>query len=449
MKTIFPILFTFILFPVFSQSLQPLKISQDGRYLVTQDNESFFWLGGTAWEMIHRLTREEIDHYLEDRAAKGFTVVQTVILAELDGLNTPNAYGDKPLINNDPTQINESYFEHVDYLVNKADELGIYLGLLPTWGDKFNKKWGVGPEIFTPENAEIFGEILARRYLEKGNIIWILGGDRPLESGEHRSIIQAMAKGIRNVDRQKLITYHPSGAQKGSDFFNDPLLDVDMLQTGHDRKSREYKFVRDGLEVKPGRPVINGESRYENIKNRFWEPGDQEWIDDSDVRKSAYWSLLAGAAGYTYGCNDIWQMYEYGRQPVLEARTGWREALNLPGSRQMSFMKNFFTSLPWQQLQNDQKLIKSENDENQDYIMASIDEERNLIVVYTPRGREFKLDLSKLKADTLTAYWFNPRSGKLHVEGNYRSSDNPVFRPWSTGRGSDFVLVVSVSKFEL
>ena len=32
-------------------------------------------------------------------------------------------------------------------------------------------------------------------------------------------------------------------------------------------------------------------------------------LDDTDVRVSAYWSLTSGAAGYTYGSNDIWQMY--------------------------------------------------------------------------------------------------------------------------------------------
>ena len=35
----------------------------------------------------------------------------------------------------------------------RANALGLYVGFLPTWGDKWNKKWGVGPEIFTPENA--------------------------------------------------------------------------------------------------------------------------------------------------------------------------------------------------------------------------------------------------------------------------------------------------------
>jgi hypothetical protein len=47
-----------------------------GRYLVTERGEPFFYLGDTAWELFHRLTREEADLYLKDRAAKGFTVIQ-------------------------------------------------------------------------------------------------------------------------------------------------------------------------------------------------------------------------------------------------------------------------------------------------------------------------------------------------------------------------------------
>ena len=163
---------------LYSQKLPLLRVSDDKHYIVTENNEPFFWLGGTAWEMLHRLNKEETMMYLRDRAGKGFTVIQTVVLAELDGLNTPNAYGHLPLINNDPTNLNEEYFKHVDYVIQQAQNLGLYIGLLPTWGDKFNKKWGVGPEIFTPENAEIYGELLARRYLGQNNIIWILGGDR-------------------------------------------------------------------------------------------------------------------------------------------------------------------------------------------------------------------------------------------------------------------------------
>ena len=66
-----------------------LKVSENRRFLVTSEGKPFFWLGDTAWELFHRLNREEADRYLADRAAKGFTVIQAVALAELDGLDRP------------------------------------------------------------------------------------------------------------------------------------------------------------------------------------------------------------------------------------------------------------------------------------------------------------------------------------------------------------------------
>jgi len=62
----------------------------------------FFYLGDTAWELFHRLNREEAVRYLDARAAQGFTVIQAVALAELDGITVPNAYGDLPLLDRDP-----------------------------------------------------------------------------------------------------------------------------------------------------------------------------------------------------------------------------------------------------------------------------------------------------------------------------------------------------------
>lgn len=67
----------------------------------------FFYLGDTAWELVHRLTLADAKRYLADRAAKRFTVIQAVIqaviLAEIDGLHAPNMNGDTPLTDNDFT----------------------------------------------------------------------------------------------------------------------------------------------------------------------------------------------------------------------------------------------------------------------------------------------------------------------------------------------------------
>jgi len=82
--------------------LPRLKVSDNRRFLVTADGRPFFWLADTAWELFHRLDRSEAEQYLTDRAAKGFTVIQAVVLAELDGLTEPNRYGYVPLIDKDP-----------------------------------------------------------------------------------------------------------------------------------------------------------------------------------------------------------------------------------------------------------------------------------------------------------------------------------------------------------
>ena len=107
--------------PGFSQYL---KVSDNGRYLVRDDGSPFFYLGDTAWELFHRLSKEEADQYLENRAKKGFTVIQAVVLSQVGGLDVPNAEGHKPLKNNDPRHPNEDYFKHVDYIVKKADISG-------------------------------------------------------------------------------------------------------------------------------------------------------------------------------------------------------------------------------------------------------------------------------------------------------------------------------------
>src|SRR5215212_5286284 len=199
-----------------------LKVSANRRFLVNDDGSPFFFLGDTGWAIIQRLDRAEIDRYIEDRAGKGFTVIQAVGISEFEGLTVPNPYGDLPLDDLDPAKPNDAYFRHVDYLVERAAARGMYIALLPTWADKVGPQaWGTGPEVFTPENAAVYGEWLGRRYRNRP-LIWILGGDRKVENDTHRAIIEAMARGVRSGDGgAHLITFHPPGGAGSSDFFPD------------------------------------------------------------------------------------------------------------------------------------------------------------------------------------------------------------------------------------
>src|SRR4030042_1042358 len=49
-----------------------LKVSENKRFIVHEDGTPFFYLGDTAWELFHRLGREEAEKYLEIRRKQGF-----------------------------------------------------------------------------------------------------------------------------------------------------------------------------------------------------------------------------------------------------------------------------------------------------------------------------------------------------------------------------------------
>src|SRR5262245_8763127 len=172
-------------------TLSRLNVSPDHHFVVRENGQPFVYLGDTAWELFHRLSRKDAAEYLSVLAQQGFTVIQAVAIAELDGTTDPNYYGKLPLLNRDPStpavtpgsnpdKSNEyDYWDHVDYIVDEANRDGIYVGILPTWGSWVVKNPRKDESIFTPATAQVYGEFLGKRYGKKG-IIWILGGDRKI-----------------------------------------------------------------------------------------------------------------------------------------------------------------------------------------------------------------------------------------------------------------------------
>ncbi|XQQ07863.1 MAG: glycoside hydrolase family 140 protein [Leptolyngbya sp. IPPAS B-1204] len=432
--------------PAASNSTPSLRVHANQRFLITADGLPFFYLGDTAWELFHRLNRDEATLYLQDRASKGFTVIQAVVLAELDGLRQPNPEGHQPLQNDDPTRPNEAYFRHVDYIVDQAEALGLYIGMLPTWGDKWNQKWGNGPEVFTPDNAEIFGAYLGERYRDKP-IIWILGGDRNPETELHFAIIRAMAKGLQRGDQGRhLITYHPVGGSNSALWFHqDDWLAFNMFQSGHsEADTPNYEMTEANYGLQPVKPTLDGEPCYEDHPIG-WNP-DNGWFDQFDVRRAAYWSMLAGACGHTYGNHNIWQMWQPGRGPISAARTPWQEALNHPGATQMGYLRRLFESRPYTELVPDQSLIAGEPGEGGEMIRAAIARDSSFAFLYTPMGKPIQVDLTKLKGDSVNASWYDPRQGIATSIDTFRvdepSASSTTFAPTTNGRGQDWVLVL-------
>jgi hypothetical protein len=418
-----------------------LKIHESKRFLCFEDGTPFFYLGDTGWELFHRLSLPEAERYLENRREKGFTVIQAVVLAELDGLNTPNANGDKPLVDNDPLKPNEKYFQHVDNILKLAATKGIFIGMLPTWGDKVDKMWGQGPVIFTKENAFKYGQWIGSRYKDSPNIIWINGGDR--KGGDQNfPVWDALARGIKSVDKNHLMTFHPWGENSSSAWFHScEWLDFNMMQTGHGQRSYAVykKMLVADYNLQPVKPCMDGEPRYEDHPVN-WNPTVLGWFDDADVRQAAYWDLFSGAHGHTYGCHPIWQMLATGREPIGLARHNWQEVLDLPGASDMIFVRRLMESRPFFSRIPDQSLIANEYVPETETIVATRGD--GYAMIYIPTGVLAEIRVEKLGFQSIRGWWYDPRTGLSKDAGTIVATGIACIQAPSRGRGNDWVLVL-------
>jgi hypothetical protein len=428
----------------FATTLPQLKVSDNHRHLVTAEGKPFFYLADTGWELFHRLNREEAETYLRKRASQGFTVIQAVVLAEFDGLTEPNPYGHLPLKNNDPTQPEGPYFEHVDWVVKKANELGLYIGLLPTWGDKVNKKWGKGPEIFTPENAKVYGQFLGERYKNAG-VIWILGGDRPVEKPEHLAIWKSMAAGLRAGDGGcHLVTYHPMGSGRSRAHFSgaDDILDFHAQQNGHNIDVNVAERIGKDYSATPTKPILDMEPLYEG------HPIDFKWKEKghsnaADIRKFAYWSLFSGSCGHTYGHHSIWQFYSKKRQPVNAPLATWDIAIDHPGANQMRYVRKLIESYRTADRIPAPELI-AEPGAGGKRIVACRAVEWNWVMVYVPTSRAVVLQSGYFRGGSWRVSLYDPRSGdtKLVETVTTQPSRSHTVKLPNDGENQDWVIVL-------
>jgi hypothetical protein len=415
-----------------------LKVSPDGHHFVDQDGKPFFYLGDTCWVIFQRLNREEVEEYLEDRAAKGFTVIQAYVLR---GLGKKHPDGNvslldvTPLVDRDPTRPNEAFFKNVDYVVNRANELGLVMGLVTA------KSWHVNkhPEkVFDEKNAYVFGKFLGARY-KNNAVVWYPGGDSP--PGQDTAVWVAMARGLKDGSGGRhLVSYHGQGRTSSSQWFHQAdWLDFNSIQSGHGWAAPTYQRVSHDYGLSPARPTVDMEPSYENHPTGPRTPR----IDSHQVRKGAYWALLAGAAGHGYGALDLFWLYKDADGPF--PRNGfqpWRKALAYEGSRQVGLMRQFFELRPWHTLVPSQSLLASGPGAGEDHVRAARAEDGSFVVAYLPRGGRIAVHLDKITGKKVKAHWFDPRNGRWREAGEYPSTGSREFVAPSAGDREDWVLIL-------
>jgi len=427
-----------------------LHISENGHYLQFEDGTPFFWLGDTGWELFHRLTLAEIKQYQDNRSAKGFTVIQAVALAENDGLRMPNQYGEMPFKNLDPTQPNEKYFRVIDSAVHMAYRRNLFIGLLPTWGDKVTKLWGEGPVVFDSVNAYVYGKWIANRYKNDPNIIWILGGDRPAvnDSSDWRPVWRAMARGIIDATNHHcIISYHPWGGSNSTSQWirNEPWLDINMFQSGHGsgHDADCWDLVHRDFNYKPAKPTLDAEPNYEDHPVNPWPKWnvDNGYFRAYDVRKQCYRSVFAGGCGVTYGHHAVWQFMNAKVEAINYPDRGWINAMDRPGAFQVGYLRKLMESRPLLERVPDNSIIVSGQGEKGEHMEAFRAADKSYLMVYMPVGKTISISTANLEG-AINGWWFNPRDGKSVGINHLQKTDVMEFTSPTTGVQNDWVLVL-------
>jgi hypothetical protein len=431
-----------------------LNVSENQRFLVTENGDPFFWLGDTGWLLFTKLTREEAEKYLETRRLQGFNVIQVMVLHSTR--NAVNIYGDSALICNrvdqpyitegksfeDPQQYD--FWDHIDYVIDLAASKGLYMALVPVWGSN------VRAGNVNSAQAKKYGEWIAGRYKDRSNVIWLNGGD--VRGDDSTAVWNALGSAIRRTSPDQLISYHPFGRTQSSEWFhNEPWLDFNMFQSGHRRYDQDtsglaygednWRYAVNDYYRIPVKPTLDGEPSYEGIPQGLHDTTQPYWTD-KEVRRYAYWSVFAGCCGFTYGHSAIMQFYKKtDRNPGYGAKEFWDTAINAPGATQMHYLKELMLSKSYFERVPANDFLAGERKEKYDYI--AVTRGKDYVFAYTWTGREITLDLKKLPDAEYKASWFDPKTGIMTGSGEFKNNEVITFNPPGEKEpGNDWILVL-------
>ncbi len=432
-----------------------LKVSDNGRYLQHENGTPFFWLGDTGWLLPERLDRHEASYYLNHCHQAGFNVVQIQVINGVPAINEYGQFSHPDGFNF--KDINKKgvygYWDHMDYIIQKAEQNGIYIGMVCIWGGL------VKQGLMSVKDAEAYGKFLAERYKNSPNIIWIMGGD--VRGDINPDQWNTLARTIKSIDKNHLMTYHPFGRTSSIYWFHDAdWLDFNMFQSGHRRYDQvkgdgddkaeaavaedNWRYVEAGWAKTPAKPILDAEPSYEDIPQGLHDPKQPRW-QAPDVRRYAYWSVFAGSFGHTYGHNSIMQMLKVANDGGYGANKTWYEGMKDPGYSQMQYLKNLILTFPFFERVPDQSIIAEENGTRYERVIAT--RGADYLLVYNYTNRPMKLDLSKISGARKNVWWYNVTDGSLQYVGEFDSKVQPFHYDGASGAGNDRVLIaVDASK---
>jgi hypothetical protein len=333
------------------------------------------------------------------------------------------------LSNGHLNQINVSYFQYYDEIVNILFEHEIAPVFQPVFHGYGWKGLDVLGRTVAPEEYVRYCKYLLARYGSQP-AIWLLGGDHNgkdpgvLESGEmlEKWDCYEQPTGIHYNPCDDYLASWADGDESHCFHYNQSFqeaewLDFQWAQTGHDSEHLYHKVERMYANV-PTKAVANGEPTYEGMndgKNGLgWWQGEEAWMQ----------LMHGGTMGIVYGAATLWQWKispaEEGWPAWTDQQTSWQEAMDMEGSTYAGLVGKVLSKVDltdiekrWD-LANGKPLLAKENE----CYVSYLNEGGTIEISGLPVGLYYR--------------WVDPKTGNTFKEGKTSGASfkAPTKNPW-------------------
>jgi hypothetical protein len=416
----------------------PLRVSESRRFLADNSGKPFLVTGDAAWSLISQLNETDIIKYLDDRQRRGFnTIIVNLIEHKFASKAPANIAGVSPFLKpGDFAHPNPAYFDYAHWAVAEAGRRGISVWLCPAY-----LGWGGGDEGFFreikaagPVALRSYGKFVGARFKDLSNIVWMPGGDYALPVNE-RWTAEELVAGLHEGGATQIVTAHGGQTSAIETFGDQPWLAVDTV---YRYQPDLWRPLRANYEQKPVRPFVLIETIYEGEHNST----------SNQIRRQAWWAVLAGAGGQFFGNNPIWHFDGPG---LFQTDMTWQQAMDSTGSRDSARLGAFLSRLPWGELVPDleDRIVVTGRGEDGARVVAASTPDHRLTLIYVPaegRGsRELTLSPGAFPTP-LTARWFNPTKDADFIPAGPLLSSREVWTLRTPGESSaganDWLLIL-------
>jgi hypothetical protein len=433
-----------------SATSQFMTLSEDKTYLLnTITKKPVFITGEQAYSLAINLARNsDIEYYLSTRQSMGFNLIWVGAVDQAYLVDPPgNALGQVPFIGYPDgdgkafTNMNEAYFAHLDYVIQRAAARDFtvllnaaFVGSGPSW---CSEDFGWCRELQTASDADLmaYGAYLGNRYKSYPNIIWMMGGDCDLADYPiFKRKMDDIADGIRKADSVHLMTIEtlpPHGASQDG-MTGSTWIDLNFLYQhapGMAARANANSLRRDFL------PMFLGEDNLEN-----------ETVGDFVERAEVYQAVLGGAhLGFIFGNCVIWPfgaVYQYCK---IQPGQTWQNRLSSTGSIGRQYLGQLMRSREhWKMVPDiNHAVIIAGYGSGDTITTASRTKDGQTIIAYIPNGDATTLTVAMNQINgsghKAKCWWFNPSSGTATLIGTYSNSGSKTFTPPDS---NDWVLVI-------